>query len=91
MVAPSTTAPVKAAQYVRMSTERQDYSIEFQTASNIEYALERGYEIVAIARLRSSLRLVAVIDARRVIGMAAIGVGAAGMGRDRRVDRLRQG
>lgn len=38
--------PLRAAQYVRMSTERQDYSIGFQTAANIAYALEHGYEIV---------------------------------------------
>jgi DNA invertase Pin-like site-specific DNA recombinase len=38
--------PQRAAQYVRMSTERQDYSIGFQTATNTAYALEHGYEIV---------------------------------------------
>lgn len=37
---------VPAAQYVRMSTERQDYSLEFQTATNAAFALAHGYEIV---------------------------------------------
>lgn len=36
----------KAAQYVRMSTERQEYSPEFQMATNAAYALERNLEIV---------------------------------------------
>ena len=36
----------RAVQYVRMSTERQEYSIEFQTATNVAYAAERGLEIV---------------------------------------------
>lgn len=35
-----------AAQYVRMSTEHQRYSIEHQVAANTLYALEHGYEIV---------------------------------------------
>ena len=39
-------ARIRAAQYVRMSTEHQNYSIEFQTAINAAYALERGLEIV---------------------------------------------
>jgi DNA invertase Pin-like site-specific DNA recombinase len=37
---------VRAAQYVRMSTEHQTYSIEFQTAANTAYALEHGYDLV---------------------------------------------
>lgn len=36
----------KAAQYVRMSTERQEYSLDFQMATNAAYALEHGFEIV---------------------------------------------
>lgn len=42
----SNRGPARAAQYLRMSTERQDYSLEFQTATNVAYALEHGYEIV---------------------------------------------
>lgn len=37
---------IKAAQYVRMSTENQKYSITYQTAVNAAYALERGYDLV---------------------------------------------
>lgn len=40
------TAPTRAAQYLRMSTEHQNHSIEFQTAINAAYALERNFEIV---------------------------------------------
>ena len=35
-----------AAQYVRMSTEHQRYSIEHQTVANTAYALQKGLEIV---------------------------------------------
>jgi len=38
--------PRRAAQYVRMSTEHQRYSIEGQTVANAAYALEQGYAIV---------------------------------------------
>lgn len=37
---------IRAVQYVRMSTEHQKYSITFQSACNLAYALERGYELV---------------------------------------------
>lgn len=37
---------IRAAQYLRMSTERQYYSIGGQSAANAEYAREHGYEIV---------------------------------------------
>lgn len=40
------TSVLKAAQYLRVSTERQDLSLEFQRATNTAYALEHGYEIV---------------------------------------------
>jgi DNA invertase Pin-like site-specific DNA recombinase len=36
---------IRAAQYVRMSTERQNYSIEYQTMANTAYAVQRGYEL----------------------------------------------
>jgi DNA invertase Pin-like site-specific DNA recombinase len=36
----------RAAQYLRMSTENQDLSLEFQRAINAAYALEHGFEIV---------------------------------------------
>ena len=36
---------VRAAQYVRRSTERQDFSGEFQTAVNTAYAIARGYDL----------------------------------------------
>ena len=37
---------LRAAQYVRMSTEQQRYSIAYQTAVNAAFALEQGYELV---------------------------------------------
>lgn len=40
------TAPVRAAQYVRMSTEHQQYSTENQADVILQYAIKRGYEIV---------------------------------------------
>lgn len=42
--------PQRAAQYVRMSTEHQRYSIEGQAVANAAYAVERGYEIVRTYR-----------------------------------------
>jgi len=42
----TTVAPIPAAQYIRMSTEHQNYSIEFQSLVNAAYARERGAEIV---------------------------------------------
>jgi DNA invertase Pin-like site-specific DNA recombinase len=41
-----TGATRRAAQYVRMSTDHQRYSLEFQGATNAAYALERGLEVV---------------------------------------------
>jgi DNA invertase Pin-like site-specific DNA recombinase len=38
--------PLRAVQYVRMSTEHQRYSIAYQSACNQAYALERGYQLV---------------------------------------------
>lgn len=39
-------SPRRAAQYVRMSTEHQNYSVAYQTACNAAYALREGFEIV---------------------------------------------
>jgi len=39
-------APVRAAQYVRMSTEHQQYSTENQADAIRQYAASRGFEIV---------------------------------------------
>lgn len=36
----------RAAQYLRMSTEHQNYSLEYQRAHNAAYAAEHGFEIV---------------------------------------------
>jgi DNA invertase Pin-like site-specific DNA recombinase len=38
--------PIRAAQYVRMSTEHQQYSTENQSDVILEYAVRRGFEIV---------------------------------------------
>lgn len=43
---PTCTAKIPAAQYVRMSTEHQQYSTENQRDAIAEYAKARGYEIV---------------------------------------------
>ena len=42
----SATAPVLAAQYVRMSDEAQQYSIDNQKAAIQEYAVRHGFVIV---------------------------------------------
>ncbi|MET4788791.1 DNA invertase Pin-like site-specific DNA recombinase [Bradyrhizobium japonicum] len=42
----SSRLPLRAAQYVRMSTEHQRYSTENQSDAIGRYALERGFEIV---------------------------------------------
>lgn len=39
-------APVRAAQYVRMSTEHQQYSPDSQAGVILEYAVRRGFEVV---------------------------------------------
>lgn len=39
-------APVRAVQYVRMSTDRQEYSIAYQVVANAAYARERSYQLV---------------------------------------------
>jgi DNA invertase Pin-like site-specific DNA recombinase len=42
----ASSAPVRAAQYVRMSTDRQEYSIEHQSVANHAYAACNRMEIV---------------------------------------------
>jgi DNA invertase Pin-like site-specific DNA recombinase len=42
----SATTPVPAAQYVRMSTEHQQYSLENQTDAIHKYAALRGFEVI---------------------------------------------
>jgi DNA invertase Pin-like site-specific DNA recombinase len=37
---------MRAAQYLRMSTEHQNYSLTYQSAHNGEYALANGFEVV---------------------------------------------
>lgn len=41
-----TARPIRAAQYLRMSTEHQRYSLENQAMAITEYAARRGYTIV---------------------------------------------
>ena len=43
---PTSTATVRAAEYVRMSTEHQQYSTENQADVIREYAAARGFQIV---------------------------------------------
>src|SRR6202040_902514 len=42
----ATRAPIRAAQYVRMSTEHQKYSTENQSESINRYAEQRGFTLV---------------------------------------------
>ena len=42
----ATQEPVPAAQYLRMSTERQHYSLENQADSIGRYAASRGFELI---------------------------------------------
>lgn len=42
---PTVPIPKRAAQYARMSTERQEYSLAYQMEANAAYALEHGLEI----------------------------------------------
>ena len=42
----SAAAPIRAAEYVRMSTEHQQYSLDYQACAIRRYAEERGFEIV---------------------------------------------
>lgn len=41
---------VRAAQYLRMSTEHQRYSLDNQSAAIAEYAEARGYVITHVKR-----------------------------------------
>ena len=43
---PANVGPIRAAQYLRMSTEYQDQSLEVQAAAIAQYASRRGFEIV---------------------------------------------
>jgi DNA invertase Pin-like site-specific DNA recombinase len=43
---PDTAPHLRAAQYVRMSTEHQQYSVHNQTEAIAHYAAQRGFEIV---------------------------------------------
>lgn len=45
--APSADVPIRAAQYLRMSSENQRYSTENQQNAIAEYAQQHGYEVVA--------------------------------------------
>lgn len=63
---------IRAAQYVRMSTEHQKYSTENQAEIIARYAAQRGFEIVetylekVCAKLRVRTRIEAVVIAVRV-------------------------
>ena len=61
--------PVRAAQYVRMSTEHQKYSTENQAEIIAEYAARRGFEIVRTYEDagKSGLRLDGRLSLQRLI------------------------
>ena len=44
---PETVSPTLAAQYLRMSTEHQQYSLENQSEAIAEYAARHGFQVVA--------------------------------------------
>jgi DNA invertase Pin-like site-specific DNA recombinase len=46
-IASSADAPIRAAQYLRMSSENQRYSTENQQNAIAEYAQQHGYQVVA--------------------------------------------
>lgn len=48
LIAPVASAPTRAAVYVRMSTEHQQYSIHNQMVVNQHYAIAHGMEIVRL-------------------------------------------
>lgn len=64
------SAPIPAAQYVRMSTEHQRYSTENQSDVITEYAARRGYEIVRTYadRGKSGLRIEGRDSLKQLIG-----------------------
>ena len=61
--------PVRAAQYVRMSTEHQKYSTENQAEIIAQYATRRGFEIVRTYEDagKSGLRLDGRLSLQRLI------------------------
>src|SRR6202020_1459332 len=61
--------PVRAAQYVRMSTEHQKYSTENQADIIAQYAARRGFEIVRTYEDagKSGLRLVGRLSLQTLI------------------------
>lgn len=64
-----TRAPIRAAQYVRMSTEHQKYSTENQAEIIAQYATRRGFEIVQTYEDsgKSGLRLDGRLSLQRLI------------------------
>ena len=61
--------PIRAAQYVRMSTEHQKYSTENQAEIIAQYASQRGFEIVRTYEDagKSGLRLDGRLSLQRLI------------------------
>lgn len=47
MSAPDSNGPIRAAQYLRMSSDNQRYSTENQQTAIAEYAQQHGYTVVA--------------------------------------------
>ncbi len=57
MSALSSNGPIRAAQYLRMSSDNQRYSTENQQNAIAEYAQQHGYNIVSAMRLLRSVLL----------------------------------
>ena len=62
--------PIPAAQYLRMSTEHQRFSLDNQRAVNMAYAADHGYEIIASYQDagKSGLTLKARPELKRLLG-----------------------
>ena len=69
LVEQSEGPPIRAAQYVRMSTEHQKYSTENQAEIIAQYAAKRGFEIVRTYEDagKSGLRLEGRLSLQRLI------------------------
>ncbi|WP_245310976.1 recombinase family protein, partial [Bradyrhizobium valentinum] len=69
----SQDGPIRAAQYLRMSSENQRYSTENQQNAIAEYAEQHGYAVVAsyIDAGKSALSLKIRVLAQRLLALSS--------------------